>query len=129
VSAPPQSKADQFQLGGGGGAHGGGTVVERARGPALGRTPRGGWGPEGRSQRHVDVFEDDARRDVTDPAGRLDEVIAGPAGVITAERVGKSQRFGKLTSAHQKAGAIDSPMTFIHDAIPFGGGGPTRIVI
>jgi len=63
---------------------------------------------------------------VTDSAGGLDEVVARLAGMIAAECVGESQRCSKLTSAHQKAGAIDSPMTLVHDAIPFGGRADTN---
>jgi hypothetical protein len=42
----------------------------------------------------------------------LDEVIAGAAGLFAAESIGKDERFGELTSAHQEAGAVDSPLTF-----------------
>jgi len=68
-------------------------------------------------ERHVNVFEEGLGDDPSHAVRGLDEVVAGPAGLFAAERVGKDERFGELTSAHQKTGAIDGPWVFkIHGA-------------
>ena len=68
-------------------------------------------------ERHVDVFEEGLSGDPFYSGRGLDEVIAGLAGLFAAESVGKNERFGKLTSAHQKTGAVDGPLAFkIHNA-------------
>jgi len=72
-----------------------------------------GWGTElGGCERHVDVFEEDLPGDPSYAVSGLDEVIAGAAGLLAAESVGKDEWFCELTSAHQEAGAVDSPLTF-----------------
>jgi hypothetical protein len=78
----------------------------------------GNWGMELRGrERHVDVFEEGLSGDPSYAGRGLDEVIAGLAGLFAAESVGKNERFGKLTSAHQKTGAVDGPLAFkIHNA-------------
>lgn len=76
-------------------------------------------------ERHVDVFEEGLSGDPSYAGRGLDEVIAGLAGLFAAESVGKNEGFGKLTSAHQKTGAVDSPLAFdIHSAFFH----PTRLV-
>ena len=68
-------------------------------------------------ERHIDVFEGSFSDDRSDTGRGLDEVIAGLAGLFAAESVGKNEWFSKLTSAHQKTGAIDGPLAFrIHNA-------------
>ena len=68
-------------------------------------------------ERHVDIFEEGLSGDPFYSGRGLDEVIAGLAGLFAAESVGKNEWFGKLTSAHQKTGAIDGPLAFkIHNA-------------
>jgi hypothetical protein len=68
-------------------------------------------------ERHVDVFEEGLRGDPFYSGRGLDEVIAGLAGLFAAESVGKNEGFDKLTSAHQKTGAVDGPLLFhIHSA-------------
>ena len=55
----------------------------------------------------------------------FDYVIAGTAGLFAAECVGKNERLLELTSAYQKAGAIDGPLVIkIHGAffLPAWGG-------
>src|SRR5882762_4604074 len=86
----------------------------------------GNWGIKLRGrERHVDVFEEGLSGDPFYSGRGLDEVIAGLAGLFAAESVGKNERFGKLTSAHQKTGAIDGPLAFkIHNAFFH----PTRLV-
>ena len=78
----------------------------------------GNWGMKLRGrERHVDVFEEGLSGDPFYSGRGLDEVIAGLAGLFAAESVGKNERFGKLTSAHQKTGAVDGPLAFkIHNA-------------
>jgi len=78
----------------------------------------GKWGMKLRGrERHVDVFEQGLSGDPSYSGRGLDEVIAGLAGLFAAESVGKNERFGKLTSAHQKTGAVDGPLAFdIHNA-------------
>ncbi len=69
-------------------------------------------------QRHVDIFEEGLGGDALYAAGGLDEVVAGTAGLFTAESVGKNEWFSELTGAHQKTGAVDDPLVFrIHGAI------------
>ena len=63
-------------------------------------------------ERHVDVFEEGFGGYRGYAAGRLHEIVAGAAGLFAAESIGKDERFGELTSAHQEAGAVDSPLTF-----------------
>src|SRR6202521_6466443 len=63
-------------------------------------------------ERHVDVFEEGLRGDPFYSGRGLDEVIAGLAGLFAAESVGKNEGFDKLTSAHQKTGAVDGPLSF-----------------
>jgi hypothetical protein len=76
-------------------------------------------------ERDVDVFEEGLGGDPAYAVRGLDEVVAGPAGLFAAESVGKNERFGKLTSAHQKTGAVDGPLAFdIHSAFFH----PTRYV-
>ena len=71
------------------------------------------WGTKlGGCERHVDVFEENLPGDPSYAVRGLDEVIAGAAGLFAAESIGKDERFGELTSAHQEAGAVDSPLTF-----------------
>jgi hypothetical protein len=86
----------------------------------------GKWGMKLRGrERQVDVFEEGLSGDPSYSGRGLDEVIAGLAGLFAAESVGKNERFGKLTSAHQKTGAIDGPLAFhIHNAFFH----PTRFV-
>jgi hypothetical protein len=68
-------------------------------------------------ERHVDVFEEGLSGDPSYSGRSLDEVIAGLAGLFAAESVGKNEGFDKLTSAHQKTGAVDGPLMFhIHSA-------------
>ena len=78
----------------------------------------GSWGTKLRGrERHVDVFEEGLSGDPSYSGRGLDEVIAGLAGLFAAESVGKNEGFGKLTSAHQKTGAVDGPLMFhIHSA-------------
>lgn len=78
----------------------------------------GKWGMKLRGrERHVDVFEEGLSGDPFYADRGLDEVIAGLAGLFAAESVGKNERFSKLTSAHQKTGAVDGPLAFkIHNA-------------
>ncbi len=72
-----------------------------------------GWGTElGGCERHVDVFEENLPGDPSYAVSGLDEVIAGAAGLFAAESIGKDERFGELTSAHQEAGAVDGPLVF-----------------
>ena len=76
-------------------------------------------------ERDVDVFEEGLGGDPAYAVRGLDEVVAGPAGLFAAESVGKDERFGELTSAHQKTGAVDDPLAFdIHSAFFH----PTRYV-
>ena len=71
-------------------------------------------------ERHVDVFEEGLSGDPFYSGRGLDEVIAGLAGLFAAESVGKNEGFDKLTSAHQKTGAVDGPLMFhIHSAFSF----------
>src|ERR1700704_1952802 len=86
----------------------------------------GNWGMRLRGrERQVDVFEEGLIGDPFYSGRGLDEVIAGLAGLFAAESVGKNEGFGKLTSAHQKTGAIDGPLAFkIHNAFFH----PTRFV-
>ena len=86
----------------------------------------GKWGMKLRGrERHVDVFEEGLSGDPSYSGRGLDEVVAGLAGLLAAESVGKNERFRKLTSAHQKTGAIDGPLAFdIHNAFFH----PARIV-
>jgi hypothetical protein len=86
----------------------------------------GKWGMKLRGrERHVDVFEEGLSGDPSYSGRGLDEVIAGLAGLFAAESVGKNERFGKLTSAHQETGAVDGPLAFhIHSAFFH----PTRFV-
>jgi hypothetical protein len=86
----------------------------------------GNWGMKLRGrERHVDVFEESLSGNPSYTGRGLDEVIAGLAGLFAAESVGKNERFGKLTSAHQKTGAVDGPLAFhIHSAFFH----PTRFV-
>ena len=68
-------------------------------------------------QRQVDVFEEGLSCDPSYAGRGLDEIIAGLAGLFAAESVGKYERFGKLTSTHQKTSAVDGPLAFkIHNA-------------
>ena len=72
---------------------------------------------------HVDVLEEFARRDAEQAIEDLDKVVAGLAAMLAAEGVGEIEWVGKLTSAHDKTGAIDGPITFqIHRISPFGEG-------
>jgi len=74
-------------------------------------------------ERDVDVFEEGLGGDPAYAVRGLDEVVAGLAGLFAAESVGKDERFGKLTSAHQETGAVDDPLAFdIHSAFFY----PTR---
>jgi hypothetical protein len=76
-------------------------------------------------ERDVDVFEEGLGGDPAYAVRGLDEVVAGLAGLFAAESVGKDERFGELTSAHQKTGAVDGPLAFdIHSAFFH----PTRFV-
>ena len=76
-------------------------------------------------ERQVDVFEEGLCGDPSYAGRGLDEVIAGLAGLFAAESVGKNEGFSKLTSAHQKTGAVDGPLAFhIHNAFFH----PTRFV-
>ena len=80
----------------------------------------------GLRQGHVDVFEYGLGGDSPYAVGGLDEVVAGTAGLFAAECVGKDERFGELTGAHQETGTVDSPMAFeIHKCFLslFGGAG------
>jgi hypothetical protein len=53
---------------------------------------------------------------------RLDEIIAGIAGMFAAESVGESQGFFQLASAHEKTRAVDGPfICSIHFVSPLGG--------
>ena len=61
-------------------------------------------------ERHVNVFEEGLRGDALDASGGLDEVVAGLAGLLTTESIGKDKWFGELTGVHQKTGAVDSPL-------------------
>jgi len=72
---------------------------------------------EGRGrERYVDVFKKGLAGDAENATGHFDEVVARFAGVFAAQRVGKRERFGQLTGAHEKAGAIDVPrIFFVHD--------------
>ena len=71
------------------------------------------WGTKlGGCERHVDVFEENLPGDTSYAVRGLDDVIAGAAGLFAAESIGKDERFGELTSAHQEAGAVDGPLTF-----------------
>jgi len=63
-------------------------------------------------ERHIDVFEEGLAGDAYYAFRGLDEVVAGAAGLFAAERVGKDEWFGELTSAHQETGAIDGPLAF-----------------
>jgi len=63
-------------------------------------------------QRHVDVFKDGLAGYPLHAVGGLDEVVAGTAGLFATQSVGEGERFGKLTGAHQEAGAVDSPLAF-----------------
>src|ERR1700676_946927 len=78
----------------------------------------GNWGMKLRGrERQVDVFEEGLSGDPSYAGRGLDEVVAGLAGLFAAKSVGKNEWFGKLTSAHQKTGAIDGPLAFhIHSA-------------
>ena len=68
-------------------------------------------------ERQVDVFKEGLSGDTSYTGKGLDEVIAGLAGLFAAESVGKNEGFDKLTSAHQKASAVDGPLAFdIHSA-------------
>jgi hypothetical protein len=74
-------------------------------------------------ERDVDVFEEGLGGDPAYAVRGLDEVVAGLAGLFAAESVGKDERFGELTSAHQETGAVDDPLAFdIHSAFFY----PTR---
>src|SRR5208282_2757376 len=64
------------------------------------------------SDRHVDVFEAGLGGDSFYAVGGFYEVVSGTARLFAAESVGKDQRFGELTSAHQKTGAVDGPLAF-----------------
>jgi hypothetical protein len=67
--------------------------------------------------RHVDVFEQLTSRDAPYAVGGLHNVVAGLTALFAAECVGKQERFGELTSPHQKTCAIDGPIAFgIHIA-------------
>src|ERR1700739_4797190 len=62
-----------------------------------------------KGHRYVDVLEDVVRCDAEAALERLDEIIAGVAGMFAAECVGESQGFFQLTSAHEKTRAVDGP--------------------
>lgn len=71
------------------------------------------WGTKpGGGERHVDVFEEELGGDPSHAVRGLDEVIAGAAGLFATKSVGKDERFGKLTSVHQEAGAVNGPLIF-----------------
>ena len=74
---------------------------------------RGSSGDDGR-ERYVDVFKKGLGGDAEDAVGDFDEVVTRLAGVFAAKRVGKHERFGELTGAHEEAGAIDVPRIFLH---------------
>jgi len=106
---------------------GAGAVFRRSAGHGLGEDAR-------RSiilcQGHVDVFKEYSVRDPSHAVGRLDEVVAGAAGLFAAERVGKDERFRKLTSAHQKSGAVNGPLAFkIHKCFFHPSAGQTLVAI
>jgi len=68
-------------------------------------------------ERQVDVFKKGLSGYTSYTGKGLDEVVAGLAGLFAAESVGKNEGFDKLTSAHQKASAVDGPLAFdIHSA-------------
>src|SRR5208282_1688283 len=78
------------------------------------------------SDRHVDVFDDGLGGDSFYAVGGFDEVVSGTARLFAAESVGEDERFGELTSANQKTGAVDGPLAFkIHSCFlsPFGRAG------
>lgn len=81
-----------------------------------GRDPRIGQGD-------VNVLKDFARGDAKATFGGFDEIVAGFAGVFAAESVDENHAFRESTSAHEKTGAVDSPILFtIHFVVPLGGG-------
>jgi hypothetical protein len=60
----------------------------------------------------VDIFKDSAWSDAAKTQGRLDEIIAGHAGMFAAQWVSKEERFGQLTGAHQETRAVYGPWAF-----------------
>ncbi len=71
-------------------------------------------------ERDVDVFEEGLSGDSFYAARELDEVIAGLTGLFAAKSVGKHEGFRKLTGAHQKTRAVNSPLAFeIHGISQF----------
>jgi hypothetical protein len=80
---------------------------------------------QGRYKWHVDIFEESLRSDSRYTVAGFDKIVAGSAGLLAAESVGENKWFSKLTSAHQKTGAIDSPLAFkIHSAFSHPCAGP-----
>ena len=80
---------------------------------------------QGRRKWHVDIFEESLRRDSRYTVAGFDKIVAGSSGLLAAESVGENELFSKLTSAHQKTGAIDSPLAFkIHSAFSHPCAGP-----
>ena len=67
-------------------------------------------------KRDVGVFKELTGGDAADSVGGFDQIVAGAADVFVAEGVGKGERFGELTGAHQKARAVQVPTTLAgHD--------------
>jgi hypothetical protein len=60
----------------------------------------------------IDVFEKRSGGDASQAVRGLDDVVAGSAGLLAAESVGKDERFGKLTSPHQETCAVNGPLSF-----------------
>jgi hypothetical protein len=80
---------------------------------------------QGRRKWHVDIFEESLRSDSRYTVAGFDKIVAGSSGLLAAESVGKNELFSKLTSAHQKPGAINSPLAFkIHSAFSHPCAGP-----
>ncbi len=47
--------------------------------------------------------------DAAQTVGGFDEVVAGLAGMFTAEAVGENKRFSQLTGVHEETRAVDGP--------------------
>jgi hypothetical protein len=85
-----------------------------AEGLKGGRRGAGG-GPE----RYVDVFEEMARSDTAQAIGRLDQVVAGLAGMFAAQDVGEDERSCESTGVHKEASAVGGPWSWFVHGNPF----------
>lgn len=65
---------------------------------------------------HIGVFKKRLGRDAANSVRGFHQVVAGAANVFVAEGIGKRDRFGELTGAHQEARAVHIPIALAdHD--------------